>query len=122
MATKRVAGTCKVRADSIKLDLGGTVTVSPLSVMREGVSGLGGPVGYKETPRIPFIEVEVITSSSFSLEAVGAITDATVQADLANNKSYILRQAWLAGEPDINAAEGTTTLRFEGVSCDEVAS
>jgi hypothetical protein len=117
---KRIAGVTKVRADSIAFNLGGTVTVSPQTVMREGLVGLSGVAGYREMPRVPFIEIEVHADANFSLEVVEALTNATVQAELANGKSYILSQAWFAGESSIGAAEGVVTLRFDGVTCDEV--
>jgi hypothetical protein len=117
--TNRVAGVATVTVDGEALDILGTLTVSPFTVTREGVVGLGGVKGYKETPRIPSIEVEVATTSATSLATLEGVTNATVNADLANGKKYVLTEAWLSGEPDINAAEGTTTLRFEGKNCKE---
>ena len=116
----RVAGVCYVKADGQQYTLGGSCTVSPSSVEREGVVGLSGPAGYKETPRIPFVEIEVVTTPDLSIEAVDKITDATVTAELANGKTYVLRGAWSKAAVEINAADGTTTIRFEGLSCEEI--
>lgn len=115
----RIAGTAYVKVDGAQYTLAGSLTVSPNSVNREGLAGLSGVAGYSETPRVPFIEGDFYTSAALSMPALQAVTNATVTAELANGKTYVLRNAWLAGEPDINAAEGTTTLRFEGIECIE---
>ena len=117
--TNRIAGVATVTVDGDALDILGTLTVSPFSVVREGVVGLGGVMGYKEMPRVPYIEVEVATTDGTKFATLEGITNATVNADLANGKKYVLTEAWIAGEPDVNAAEGTTTLRFEGKACKE---
>jgi hypothetical protein len=114
-----VAGKASIKWDGNLLSVAGSFTVSPLAQMREGLVGLGGVAGYKETPRIPFMECEVFTLPDFSLLTVGAIRQATIVAELANGRVYTLVDAWLAGEPDISAGDGTTTLRFEGKECIE---
>ena len=53
--------------------------------------------------------------SAGSGKALEAVTNATVTAELANGKVYVLRNAWFAGAVELNAAEGTFTARFEGV-------
>jgi hypothetical protein len=113
MAKKRVAGTAYVKADGRTFSLGGQLTVSPTPHEREGVAGLSGVAGYKETPRVPFIEVEFITTPELSITALDNLTDVTVTAELANGKVYVARGAWTAGTRDINATEGTVMVRFE---------
>ena len=120
MAVNRIAGICYVRAGAAgQIALGGSVTVSPSSIEREGKAGLSGVVGHVERPRVPYIEVEGQTIPGFSAAALEAVEDETVTAELANGSVYILRNAWLAGALEIDAAEGTYTARFEGKSCDE---
>lgn len=118
--SNRIAGVATVTADGEALDILGSLTISPNDVMRETVVGIGGVKGYKETPRAPSIEVEVATTAATKFAKLIGITNATVDASCANGKKYVLTPAWLVGEPEINAAEGTTTLRFEGVKCKEV--
>ena len=62
--------------------------------------------GYTEKPRVPFIKGELSTRAEVSLEDLLAITDATVTADLANGKSYVLTEAWTKGAFEINTSEG----------------
>lgn len=116
----KIAGTCYVKVNAKVMTLGGTVTVSPSSVEREGKAGLSGVVGYVEKPRVPYIEVEAMTDPATKASDYDDITDATVTAELANGRVYILRNAWSTAASEINAAEGTFTKRFEGLSCDEI--
>jgi hypothetical protein len=111
----RIAGTAYVKVDGAQYTLAGTLTVSTDSFTREGLAGLSGVAGYKEMPRVPFIEGEFYTTPDVSLPALEAVTNATVTAELANGKTYVLRNAWSAGAREVNAAEGTFTLRFEGM-------
>lgn len=116
----RIAGVCYVKAGAVQLTLGGSVTVSPSSIEREGKAGLSGVAGYTERPRVPYIEVEGQTPPDFHAEAFEAVRDETVTAELANGRTYVLRNAWLSGALEINAADGTFTAKFEGMSCDEL--
>ncbi len=116
MPSEKIAGTAYIKYDGAQLSLSGTLTVSLDTVEREGLAGLSGPAGYKETPRVPFIEAEVFGDSDWDPAALDLITDATIVAELANGKKGVLRNAWKAGASDFNAAEGTTTVRFEGMS------
>jgi hypothetical protein len=111
----RIAGTAYVKVDGDQYTLAGTLTVSPAAVTREGLAGLSGVAGYKEMPRVPFIEGEFYMTTGVSLPAIEAITNATITAELANGKVYVLRNAWHAGAIEANAGEGTFTARFEGL-------
>ncbi len=115
----RVSGVAFVKNDGKQLQIGGTITVSPTSVEREGKVGLSGVVGYSEKPRVPFIEIEVITDKDFKAKDFENITNATITAELANGRVYVLRNAWSAPAQEIDGAEGTTTVRFEGLKCIE---
>lgn len=117
---KRIAGTAFVKADGAQYTLAGSLTVSIDAAEREGLAGLSGVAGYKETPVVPFIEGEFFLTEGLSLEDVEAMTDVTVTAELANGKTYVLRNAWASGKREANASEGTATIRFEGMSGGEM--
>ena len=116
---QRIAGVAFLKVDGQQFILEGTLTVSPGSVSREGLVGLSGVAGYKEMPRIPFIEGSFFTTPDLSIKSVENITNATVTAELANGKTYVLRNAWSQEALEINAADGTFTQRFEGMECIE---
>ena len=116
----RIAGVCYVKVDDKQIAIAGTAIVSPSSVERESKAGLSGVVGYIERPRVPFIEVEGHTTGDFKASDLDNVTNATVTAELANGRTYILRNAWSVAPVEINAAEGSYAKRFEGMSCDEL--
>jgi len=113
----RVAGLMFVKVDGDQLPLGeGTVTLGIVPATREGVAGLSGPVGYKETPRVQHMEFECRTRGDLDVQALHDLGDGlTVVAECANKQVWSLGDAWLAGEPDPDVGEGTVTLRFEGM-------
>ena len=76
MPSEKIAGTAYIKYDGAQLSLSGTLTVSLDTVEREGLAGLSGPAGYKETPRVPFIEAEVFGDSDWDPAALDLITDA----------------------------------------------
>lgn len=114
IVANRIAGTAYVGVDASLLPLGGTLTVSTWDAMKETKTGLSGVVGYKESPRAPFIEIEIMTTNEVDLQAFQNVRNSTVTAELANGQVWILKEAWCTTPPDANMAEGTATLRFEG--------
>ncbi|RAI33537.1 phage tail tube protein, partial [Rhodoplanes roseus] len=115
-----IAGIAYLRVDGDQYPLRGNFTVSPSAVARQGIAGQDYVHGYQEMPRVPFIEGDVSLIPELSLEDIEAVTDATVQADLANGRSYVLRGAWCVSALEANTGEGQVKVRFEGLSCDEV--
>lgn len=117
--TQRVAGTAYAYRDGKQMPLGGSMTVSPNTVTREGVSGLSGPQGYTERPRTPFIEGDFVLTADLSLKEIQDFRDGVITVELANGKRYTLEGAFFAGDVEADASEGTVPLRFEGTSCTE---
>lgn len=112
---KRIAGVCYVKVDGGQISVAGNVTVSIMATEKEGLSGLSGVAGFKETPRVPSIEVEAHHVPEFDMASLEAMTDGTITAELANGKTAVLSGAWLAGTVDFSASDGTGTLKFEGL-------
>ncbi|PCJ68202.1 MAG: phage tail protein [Rhodobiaceae bacterium] len=116
----KIGGTAFIAYDGNQLQLAGDMTVSPDDVEREGKAGLSGVAGFTETNRVPFIEGTFFTVPELSITEISEITDATVTAELGNGRSYVLRNAWVAGTRELNVADGTVGIKFEGVSCKEI--
>lgn len=116
----RVAGVAFLKANGQQYPLRGNLTVSPSRSERTGIAGQDGVHGFSEMPRVPFISGDVTLDPALSMEALYATRDATITAELANGKVYVLRSAWYAGPQDLNAAEGMVNVRFEGLDCDEL--
>jgi hypothetical protein len=119
-AAIRVSGTAFFKVDGVSYSLRGTLTVQPLSLEREAVVGMDGIHGYAERSIVPFITVELTKTPELNMTAIGAITNSTITAEFSDDTTYALRNAWFAGQSEVNGGEGTVTLRFEGLSCVEL--
>lgn len=116
----RIAGMCFVKADGKQFTLGGDWTCSVDGYEREGLVGLSGVAGYKETYRVPYFEGEFLTTDDLKLSDLEAIKEATVQCEQANGHVFILRKAWCKGAHETKMGDGTVTVRFEGMSGEEL--
>ena len=76
--------------------------------------------GYTEMPVVPSIKGDISTLDEVLLLALEQITNSTIQADLANGKSYVLTEAWTKADYEIDTAEGKFSGEFEGVTCEEI--
>ncbi|GJE45365.1 phage tail tube protein [Methylobacterium soli] len=119
---KRIAGVAYVYVNGGQLPLRGGFTVSPSPFERAGIAGQDTVHGYSENPRVPFIEGDISLTEDVSIEALDAITEATVTAELANGKAYVLREAWCKSAHELNTKDGQVRVRFEGVSCRELTA
>ena len=116
----RIAGVAFLKVDGRQYALRGSFTVSPSAVEREGIAGQDRVHGFKETPRVPYISGDLSLVPELSLEELEKITNATVTAELANGNSYVLRDAWTTAAFEADTGEGQVTVKWEGVSCDEI--
>ncbi|MDY6323249.1 MAG: phage tail tube protein [Succinivibrio sp.] len=118
MATeKKIAGTCYLKIDGAQVSVNGDVEFPVTLVNREARMGSTGVVGYSETDRVPFLNLTVNLEPTFPIEAVRTNDDMTLTAELANGWVYTLQGAWLEGEINGNASDGTVTLNFSGQKC-----
>jgi len=120
MACRRIAGIAYVFVDGRQYPLRGGLTISTDTIERTGVAGQDGVHGFTETPRVPWIEGDFSDLGDLSLMQLQAMCDATVTAELANGKVYILRNAWTSAAREFNAADGQTSIRFEGMAAEEM--
>lgn len=119
-AGHRIAGTAYLKVDGVQYALKGGLTISPDPVEREGIAGMDGVHGYSEKPRVPSIKCELSDSGGLSLEQLRAITDATVTAEVATGKVYVLTNAWTKAAHELDAADGKISVEFMGFSCREM--
>jgi hypothetical protein len=119
--SQRIAGIAFLKVDGALYPLRGNFTVSPSSLERAGIAGQDYIHGYSELPRIPVISGDVSLDPLLSMDDVEAVVNATVTAELANGKTYVLREAWCTAALELNTREGQTRVTFQGVSCDEIS-
>lgn len=117
---QRVAGVAYLKINGNQYPLRGNLTVSPSPVERAMIAGQDYVHGYSELPRVPYIEGDLTTVPGLSVEAIAAMVDVTVTAELANDSTFVLRSAACRAALEINAREGQFRARWEGVQCDEI--
>lgn len=122
MACRRIAGVAFVFVDGRQYPLRGNLTISIDTIEREGVAGQDSIHGFIERPRVPWIEGDFSDLAGLSLKALEQMCDVTVTAELANGKSYVLRNAWTSTPREFNAADGQATVRWEGMASEEMMS
>lgn len=116
----RIAGIAYVKVNGQQYPLRGNLTVSPSPTERAGIAGQDGVHGYSENPRVPYIEGDFSLTPDLSIEDVQAITDATVQAELANSKTYVGRNCWCKSALELNTHDGQVRIRFESFDIKEL--
>lgn len=118
--SNRRAGLIALVIDGVSYDVKGNVTYNLGSPKRDALVGATSVHGYKETNQVPFAEFEVTDREDLDVKALQALTDSTVEFQLANGKAVVIRNAWYASEGDIGSEEGNIAVRFEGLSAEEL--
>lgn len=117
---QRIAGIAFLKVDGDLYPLRGNFTVSPSPTERAGIAGQDYVHGFSELPRVPYIEGDVSLVPELSMEDVSNIVNSVVTAELANGKTYSLKEAWCRSAFELNTREGQTRIRFEGTTCVEI--
>ena len=115
----RRAGKIFFKVDSTQYDAKGSFTYNLGAAKREAIVGGDKVHGYKETIQVPFIEGEITDSADIGLAKLQALDGVTVTLELANGKTILLRDAWFAGDGNVQTEEANIAVRFEGLSAEE---
>ena len=117
---QRIAGIAFLKVNGAIYPCRGNLTVSPSTVERAMLAGQDFIHGYSELPRVPAISGDISLDPALSMDDVERAVDVTVTAELANGKTYVLRQAACTSALDLNTRDGTVRVTFQGISCDEL--
>jgi hypothetical protein len=112
-----VGGTAFLFVNGAQYPLRGNFVIGPSRLERTGVSGQDKIHGYTEMPVVPFISGDITTTPDMDWTTVESLTDVTVQANLINGQSYVLRNAWVANRRELQTRDGMANVRFEGMDC-----
>ncbi|MEM8712536.1 MAG: phage tail tube protein [Planctomycetota bacterium] len=122
MAQQRIAGIAYVKVDGRQYETSGTLTINPGQPMREGILGTSRIAGFAEKPQIPSIEAKVLLTRDFKLLDLANLEGVTVTVVGPNGSTFILRDAYTAGDVSYSTENAEVSLKFEGLSMDEVAA
>lgn len=114
----RVGGIIEILVDGVRFDAKGTFTYNKGTPVNAAVVGADRVHGHKSTPQAPMIEGATTHRFDLDITALTELDDATVVLRLPNKKSFVLRNAWYAGEGVGSTEEGEFPLKFEGLSAD----
>lgn len=117
---KPIGGTAYIKVDGQQFAVKGSLIVKCGDIEREGIAGQDGVHGFLENHIVPEITLTISDGLDVLLEDLQLIEDATVTAELINEKSYVLRNAWLQNRPELNSQDGEMDLVFQGMSCNEI--
>lgn len=121
MSRNRRGGLLFVKVDGVQYDAKGAFTYRPGNRKRTGIPGPDKVHGYKSETQVPFIEGMITDDRELDLSAFQNLTDSTVTLEVANGKTFVLRNAWYAADGDVTTEEGEVQVRFEGLSGEEIA-
>jgi hypothetical protein len=116
----RIAGVAFLRVDGQQFALKGNMTLSIDPFIREGIAGMDGVHGFKETPQVPHITCDISDIGGMSLQQLRSFCNSTVTAELGNGKTYLLTGAWTAAIMDLNVTDGQVTVNFQGLRGEEI--
>lgn len=119
-AQTRIAGIISLKVNGTQQLAKGNFTYNLGKPKRDAIVGADRTHGYKEVPQVAFIEGEISDRSDVSLEELVTVSDATITLELGNGKVIVLREAWFAGDGTGNTEEGNVSVRFEGMSAEEI--
>lgn len=111
-----IGGLAYLKADGISIAAKGDYSYNTGQMKRQVIVGIDEPHGVTENIQVPFIEGMTSDISDVDIEAIKNIKDATVELQLNNTKTFVLRNAFYCSEGDHTTAEGEVALRFEGLS------
>ncbi len=122
MATRqRRAGVLIFKVDGTQYDAKGTFTYSPGFEKKTAIVGADKVHGFAGERTVPHIEGAITDAPELALAALLALDDVTVTLELANEKTFMLRNAWYAGEGNPSTEQAEIPVRFEGLDGEEIS-
>ena len=118
----RLAGVASVTIDGTSYMLVGEPTWQPGSTKNETLVGLDGVHGYAQTFTPPFMSCTLRDSGALTVADFYAMTNSTVQFQLANGKMVSGSGMWITEAVSVKSAEGTFEVKFEGFQVAEDAN
>jgi len=116
-----IAGIATLTIDGTQLALKANCVISCSLLERDGISGQDRVHGYREMPRVPYIEADISVQHGQSIMNFDTIVDSTLVAEIADGRTFSLNNCWYCGRTELASQEGQWRTRFEGMTCVEIA-
>ena len=118
------SGILSIFADGQAFNAMAEATYDVSEVEVEVVRGVDGYHSERHTPMTSFIQVKISDSGDLSTQALTGKRFDVVQMNLQNGKRIKINKAVVTSRSEVDAIEGTLTVRFEGTAApdEELAS
>lgn len=120
MANRRVGGILTLKIDGQAYNAKGAFTYDIGEPKRDAVVGADAVHGFKEMPKVPFIEGAITDTDALDTTALFRARDITATLQLANGKVIVVREGWYAGDGSVDTEEGEINFRIEGMRGEEI--
>lgn len=120
MSDNRRAGILYLKVDGEQQDAKGEFTHRPSVPKRSAIKGADKVHGFGEEVEVAYIEGAITDKGTLDTSKLFNITDATITLELANGKTFVLSNAWYAGEATTKSKEGEISVRFESGNGEEI--
>lgn len=118
--SEALAGTAYLAVNGKSVQLAGEFSYKPSTNTNEPLIGMDGFHGRKTKPTQGEISAKIRDSSKVSVTGLGNITDGTITVELVNGKTVVGRNMCTAEPPEVEAEEGTISIRWFGPQVGEV--
>lgn len=113
MSNNRRAGIIYVKVDGVQIEAKGDYSFNLGLPKREPIIGSDGVHGYKETPQVSYIEGATTDGKELDIAKLAQQDNVTVTLERNNGKTYVLHDAWFAGDATVSTGEGEINVRWE---------
>jgi hypothetical protein len=112
---ERLAGITSLTIDGTAYMVVSDVLWAPNKWKRETLIGLDSVHGFSELPAVGFISAKLRDSGHISVGDFAEMRCVEVQIQLANGKVIAGANMWNINAIEVNAADGTFDVRFDGL-------
>lgn len=112
--SRRRAGVAWLWIDGVEYEVMSQPTWGVSRVRRETMPSMRGVAGYKETPIAGFIAATLLDESGVTVAHFQDMTSVSVTLRLASGKEVSGTGMWTVEAQEVDAAEATFAVRFEG--------
>lgn len=120
MAEHQITGKAIIRVDGEEWSTEDGAKLNPGGVTREAKVGGGKVRGFAEKTKAPELECSVYHTRNTDLTAINAINDATVVYESDTGDRYVLRNAFVTEQGELDAENNTINVKFSAISCERI--
>lgn len=113
----RIAGTAHIKIDGVSYstDIEDGYTIKFQTLKATPITSSDGTIHYSETPVPDTLSGTLLTTADLNPSTLYNLRNTTIQVQLNNGKTAVLRNAFFSGDPSVSTKDGKFTIEFTGV-------